>query len=209
MQVLYVRQNQSVPGDPRDAGPRRDARRHQPLLVQRQTAVPLHGHVDVLELHRAAGNRGGEDPRRRAVRQGLLHRLRRDHRHRRGDQHRESRAGRERRGIRPRRHRPQRDSGRASGRRESHHRRRHESVEETARREIRHDRLRQSEGGRQPRCDDRRDDRRRRRLFVRVHRQRQRDAPGARVLPQGLGREHHHRRGRQRDRKSARGRSSW
>ena len=42
------------------------------------------------------------------------------------------------------------------------------------------------------------DDRRRRRLFVRVHRQRRRDAPGARVLPQRLGREHHHRRGGQR-----------
>ena len=42
----------------------------------------------VLELHRAARDRGGEDPRGRAVRQGLLHRLRRHHRHRRGDQHR-------------------------------------------------------------------------------------------------------------------------
>ena len=68
----------------------------------------------------------------------------------------------------------------------------------TARREIRHDRLRQSEGSRQSRRHDRLDDRRRRRLLVRVHRQRRRDAPGARVLPQGLGREHHHRRGRQR-----------
>ena len=146
VQVLYVRKNQSVPGDPRDARQRRDARRHQPLLVQPQTAVPLHGYVDVLELHRAAGNRGGEDPRRRAVRQGLLHRLRRDDRHRRGDQHREGRSRCQRGGVRSRRHRSQRDSRRATGRRESHHRRRYEPVEEAARGEVRHDRLRQPEG---------------------------------------------------------------
>ena len=36
------------------------------------------GLLDVLEFHRAAGNRGGEDPRGRAVRQELLYRLRRD-----------------------------------------------------------------------------------------------------------------------------------
>jgi S-(hydroxymethyl)glutathione dehydrogenase/alcohol dehydrogenase len=44
----------------------------------------------------------------------------------------------------------------------------------------------------------RRDDRRRRRLQLRVHRQRRRDARRARVLPQGLGRERDHRRGRRR-----------
>jgi len=37
----------------------------------------LYGLLDVFELHRAAGNRGGQNPRRRAVRQELLHRLRR------------------------------------------------------------------------------------------------------------------------------------
>ena len=42
----------------------------------------------------------------------------------------------------------------------------------------------------------------------RVHRQRQRHARGARVLPQGLGRIDHHRRRRRRRRRSARGRSS-
>ena len=56
---------------------------------------PLHGLLDLLELHRAARDRGGQDPRRRAVRQGLLHRLRRHHRRRRGGQHREGRAGRQ------------------------------------------------------------------------------------------------------------------
>jgi len=39
----------------------------------------LYGHLDVRQLHRAAGNRGGKNPQGRAVRQGLLHRLRRHH----------------------------------------------------------------------------------------------------------------------------------
>ena len=80
-------QDQSVRGDPRHAGPRRDAGRHQPLLLRRRAGDPLHGHLDLRQLHRAAGDRAGEDPRGRAVRQGLLHRLRRHHRHRRGDEH--------------------------------------------------------------------------------------------------------------------------
>ncbi len=37
------------------------------LLLQGQADFPLHGLLDLLELHRAAGNRGGEDPRGRAV----------------------------------------------------------------------------------------------------------------------------------------------
>ena len=45
-----------------------------------KTDLPLHGLLDLFELHRAAGNRGGKDPRGRAVRQELLHRLRRDDR---------------------------------------------------------------------------------------------------------------------------------
>ena len=120
-------QDQSVHGDPRDAGQGRDAGRHQPLLARRQADPSLHGLLDVRQLHRAAGDRAGEDPRGRAVRQGLLHRLRRDDRHRRGDQHREGRAGRERRGVRPGRHRPQRGAGRAHGRRQHDRRRRPES----------------------------------------------------------------------------------
>ncbi len=60
------------------------------------------------------GDRAREDPRRRALREGLLHRLRRDDGHRRRDQHREGGAGRQRRGVRARRHRPQRDPGRAA-----------------------------------------------------------------------------------------------
>ena len=56
-----------------------------------QTDLPLHGLLDLLELHGAARDRGGQDPRGRALRQGLLHRLRRDHRRRRGGQHRQGR----------------------------------------------------------------------------------------------------------------------
>ena len=127
VQVVPVAQDEPVHGDPRDAGQGRDARRHEPLLARRQADPSLHGLLDVRELHRAAGDRGREDPRGRAVRQGLLHRLRRDDRHRRGDQHGEGRGRRERRRVRPRRHRPQRRAGRADGRREHDRRRRPQS----------------------------------------------------------------------------------
>ena len=60
----------------------------QPLLARRQEAASLHGHLDLRQLHRGAGDRARQDPRGRAVRQGLLHRLRCHDRHRRGDQHR-------------------------------------------------------------------------------------------------------------------------
>ena len=93
--VMPVAQDQSLHRDPRHAGARRDAGRHLALLARRQEAAPLHGLLDVRELHRAAGDRGGENPRGRAVRQGLLHRLRRHHRDRRGAQHRQGRAGRQ------------------------------------------------------------------------------------------------------------------
>ena len=93
--VLPVAQDQPLHRDPRHPGPGRDAGRHLALLARRQEAAPLHGLLDLRELHRAAGDRGGENPRGRAVRQGLLHRLRRHHRHRRGAQHRQGRARRQ------------------------------------------------------------------------------------------------------------------
>ena len=127
VQVVPVAQDQPLHRDPRDAGQGRDARRHQPLLARRQAAPSLHGLLDVRQLHGAARDRGREDPRGRAVRQGLLHRLRRHDRHRRGDQHGEGRAGRERRRVRARRHRPQRRAGRAHGRRQHDRRRRPQS----------------------------------------------------------------------------------
>ena len=108
--VLPVAQDQSLHGDPRNAGAGRHARRHLALLARRQEAAPLHGHLDLREFHRAAGDRGREDPRGRALRQGLLHRLRRHHRHRRGAQHGEGRAGRQGDRVRPRRHRAERRS---------------------------------------------------------------------------------------------------
>ena len=199
VRVLPEPQDQSVPGDPRDAGPGPDAGRHQPLLDRRQEAPPLHGHVDLRELHGAAGDRGREDPRGRAVRQGLLHRLRRHDRHRRGDQHGEGGAGRQRRRVRPRRHRPQRGAGRAHGRRQHDRRRRPQPGAQGPRREVRDDAFRQPEGGRgRPRALPRRPHQGRRRLQLRMHRQREDDAAGARVLPQGLGRQRHHRRRRRR-----------
>ena len=82
--VVPVAQDQPLHRDPRHARARADAGRHLALLARRQDAPPLHGLLDLRELHRAARDRGGEDPRGRAVRQGLLHRLRRHHRHRRG-----------------------------------------------------------------------------------------------------------------------------
>ncbi len=62
-----------------------------------QADPPLHGLLDLLELHRAARDRGREGPRGRALRQDLLHRLRRHDRHRRGHQHRQGRDRRQRR----------------------------------------------------------------------------------------------------------------
>ena len=116
--------------------------------IGRQGGSSLHGLLDFLELHGVAGDRAREDPRGRAVREGLLHRLRRDDRHRRGHQHREGRAGRKRRRIRPRRHRAQRHPGRAHGGRQQDRRRRHQPAPQGAGRAVRHDALRESEGGR-------------------------------------------------------------
>ena len=85
-----------------------------------------------------------KSPRGRAVRQDLLHRLRRHDRHRRRDLHRQGLAGRQCRGVRPRRHRPQRHPGRAHGRRRQDHRHRSQSGKARHGREIRHDAFRQS-----------------------------------------------------------------
>ena len=124
--VLPVAQDQSLHRDPRHPGPGPDARRHLALLARRQADPPLHGHLDVCELHRAAGDRGRKNPRGRAVRQGLLHRLRRHHRHRRRHQHRQGRARRQGHRVRPRRHRTQRAAGPAARRRRHDHRRRYQ-----------------------------------------------------------------------------------
>ena len=65
--------------------------------------------------------------------------------------------------------------------------------------QVRHDPFRQPEGGRgRPGGASGRADRRRRRLQLRVHRQRRGDAPGAGMLPSRLGRLGHHRRRRRR-----------
>ena len=180
------------------AGP--DARRHLAVLAWRQADPSLHGHLDIRELHGIARDRGGKDPRGRAVRQGLLHRLRRHHRHRRGHQHRKGRARRQGDRIRPRRHRAQRAAGPAAGRRRHDHRGRYQQRPQGVGRAIRHDPFRQSRGSRQgPRPSPRRHDKigcgpdRRRRLHLRLHRQRHGHAAGAGSLPSRLGPVDHHR----------------
>ena len=88
LQNLPVAALQPVHGDPRNAGQGRHARRLQPLFLRgdrRQAAVPLHGLLDLRQFHGAAGDRARQGARGRAVRQDLLHRLRRHHRRRRGD----------------------------------------------------------------------------------------------------------------------------
>ena len=147
--VLPVAEDQPLHRDPRHAGQGPDAGRHLALLVERQADPPLHGLLDLRELHRAARDRGRQGPRGRALRQDLLHRLRRHHRHRRGDQHRQGRARRQGDRLRPRRHRPQRHPGPEARRRRHDHRRRHQPRPQGLGRALRHDPLRQPEGGRQ------------------------------------------------------------
>ncbi len=59
---------------------------HLALQLQGQDHLPLYGLLDVFEFHGAAGDRAGQNPRGRAVRQELLHRLRGHHGRRRGGQ---------------------------------------------------------------------------------------------------------------------------
>ena len=112
--VVPVAQDQPVHGHPRHAGPGRHARRFLALLARWQEDPSLHGLLDVLELHRAARDRGRQGPRGRALRQDLLHRLRRDHRHRRRHEHGQGRGGLDGRRLRARRYRPQRHPGLAA-----------------------------------------------------------------------------------------------
>ena len=110
VRLLPASQDQSLPSDSRDAGARTDARRDEPLLPREGAGLPLHGHVDLRRVHRAPRNRPRQSPRRRALRQDLLHRLRGHHRHRRGHLHRQRGAGIQGGGLRSGRHRSQCDS---------------------------------------------------------------------------------------------------
>ena len=143
VQVLPVEKDQPLPADPLDPGPRPDAGRDQPLQPERQAALALHGHVDVQQLHRRAGDRAREGAHGRAVRDDLLHRLRRDDRRRRGHLHGQGRSRCERRRVRTRRHRPQRDPGRQAGRRRQDHRHRREPGARGDGAQVRHDALHQ------------------------------------------------------------------
>ena len=91
-----------------------------------EKAVPLHGHLDLLQPHGVAGDCAGQGARGRALREDLLHRLRRDHRHWCGDQHRQGPARRQCGCLRSRRDRLECHSGRPHGGRQQDRRRRPE-----------------------------------------------------------------------------------
>ncbi|MNV56592.1 hypothetical protein D3C71_1488840 [compost metagenome] len=197
VQVLPVRQDQPVPEGARHAGQGRHARRHLALQLRRQAALPLHGLLDVQRILRRERDLAGQDQPGRPARKGLPAGVRRDDRPGRRAQHREGQGRRHRRRVRPGRHRPGGDPGRGAGQGRPHHRRGHQPEQVRAGQRHGRHRLHQPQGLRQAHPGrHRRTDRWRRGLLVRVHRQRARDARGAGMLPQGLGRKHHHRRGR-------------
>ena len=120
--------------------------------------------------------------------------------------------GREGGGVRARRHRAERHPGAEARRRRHDHRRRPQPRAQGLGRAVRDDPLRQRlRGRRRDRAAHRQHDQegrrpdRRRRLQLRLHRQRQGDARGARMHPPRLGRLGRHRRGagRGRDRDAA------
>ena len=87
VRLLPERQDQSLPVDPHDPGRRRHAGWVEPLLPRRRQDFSLHGHVDLRGIHGRLRIFGGKGSGRRALRQDLLHRLRRHHRRRRRHQH--------------------------------------------------------------------------------------------------------------------------
>ena len=70
MPFLPVAQDQSLHRDPRHPGPGPDAGRHLALLDRQGQDLPLHGLLDLLELHRAARDRArqGQSRTRRSTR---------------------------------------------------------------------------------------------------------------------------------------------
>src|SRR3546814_15572431 len=66
VQKLPFGQDQPLHRDPRDAGQGTDARRHDAFQLQGPADLSLYGLFDLLELHSAARDRGGETPRGRA-----------------------------------------------------------------------------------------------------------------------------------------------
>ena len=96
-------------------------------------------------------------------------------------------AGRQRRRVRPRRHRAQRHPGREDGRRRQDRRRRHQRSKEEWGRQFGMTDFVNPTKVRRHRPASGRADRRRRRLHLRLHRQHQGDAAGARSCHRGWG----------------------
>ena len=55
-------QDQPLPGHSCHPGQRPDAGRHYALFLQGPADFPLHGHLDLFRIHRAARNFRGQDP---------------------------------------------------------------------------------------------------------------------------------------------------
>src|SRR5262245_43019327 len=64
MPLVSVAEDQSLHRYPSDTGPGGHARWHVALLAGRQEVAPLHGHLDLLELHGPARDRGCQDSAR-------------------------------------------------------------------------------------------------------------------------------------------------
>ena len=62
VRVLPQPEDQSLPGDPGDPGSGPDARRDLAVLAERHQDLPLHGHLDLRQLHGPARDRGRQDP---------------------------------------------------------------------------------------------------------------------------------------------------
>jgi hypothetical protein len=100
MRILPLCQEQPLSVHRRHGLDRLHARPHPPVFSSRQTAVSLYGLLDLLRVHRGAGDRPGQNQSSGAAGQGVPARLRGDYRHRRGAQHRQGRTGFHRRGLR-------------------------------------------------------------------------------------------------------------
>ena len=186
MRPLPQRADEPLRRDPRPAGTRPPAGRHDAALARRRADAALHGHLDVRRVHGDAGDRPREGVPGGAARGLRPVRVRPLDRDRRGAEHRRRRrrarrawssaaassvSERSSAAGSPARSGSSRSTSRRSGSRG------------TAPRRDRHPRRRRRHG----RLDPRRDRRIRRRLHLRGDRERRRHAAGGRGGARGMG----------------------